>query len=216
MSALQKTVSSASSPFPLSAVPRRHRIDSLLDRGSIDLNSLVQPAVAVDCAGLVVAFNSAMSGILGANICMHNNRLRISNVDARARLEGLIQAMAARACPPDTEPIVLKCDDGSPVIVHVMPIPEGAQALFLGASVVLLFARLGPGPHPAPALLSKIFGLTPAESRLASALTDGGTLLEAAKGLNISWETARTQLKAVFLKTDTHRQSELVALLSRL
>jgi hypothetical protein len=35
----------------------------------------------------------------------------------------------------------------------------------------------------------------------------------AARELEISRETARNQLKSVFAKTDTHRQSELVALL---
>ena len=35
----------------------------------------------------------------------------------------------------------------------------------------------------------------------------------AARELKISRETARNQLKSVFAKTDTHRQSELVALL---
>jgi DNA-binding CsgD family transcriptional regulator len=35
----------------------------------------------------------------------------------------------------------------------------------------------------------------------------------AARELKIARETARNQLKAVFAKTNTHRQSELVALL---
>ena len=35
----------------------------------------------------------------------------------------------------------------------------------------------------------------------------------AARELTITRETARNQLKSVFAKTDTHRQSELVALL---
>jgi DNA-binding CsgD family transcriptional regulator len=34
--------------------------------------------------------------------------------------------------------------------------------------------------------------------------------------LRISKETVRDQLKAIFLKTDTHRQSQLVALLVQL
>jgi DNA-binding CsgD family transcriptional regulator len=38
----------------------------------------------------------------------------------------------------------------------------------------------------------------------------------AAQQLGISKATARNQLKAVFAKTATHRQGELVALLSRL
>jgi hypothetical protein len=44
----------------------------------------------------------------------------------------------------------------------------------------------------------------------------GTSLEQAAQELNISTETARSQLKAVFAKTDTHRQSELVALLGSL
>jgi DNA-binding CsgD family transcriptional regulator len=34
--------------------------------------------------------------------------------------------------------------------------------------------------------------------------------------LSIARDTARNQLKAVFAKTNTHRQGELVALLSRI
>jgi hypothetical protein len=38
----------------------------------------------------------------------------------------------------------------------------------------------------------------------------------AAERLDVSVSTARTQLKAVFAKTNTHRQAELVALIGRL
>ena len=109
----------------------------------------------------------------------------------------------------------MKSDDESPLILRVLMVPEGAQSFFLGASAILLFVRLRLSLEVAPSLLSSIFGLTPAESRLAAELAGGSTLVQAAKALNISWETARTHLKTVFMKTNTHRQSELVALLSR-
>jgi DNA-binding CsgD family transcriptional regulator len=156
-----------------------------------------------------------MKTILGENIRIQNNRLRLTDSDARGRLEGLIQAMTAESNSSEIEPIVLKCDDELPVILRLMAISEPAQSLFRGASAILTFVRVRPRPRPAPALLSQIFGLTPAEARLTAAIAGGSTLIEAAKALSISWETARTQLKTVFLKTDTHRQSELVALLSR-
>jgi DNA-binding CsgD family transcriptional regulator len=65
-------------------------------------------------------------------------------------------------------------------------------------------------------LLVKLFGLTSAEAKLASIIAEGVNPEQAAEELGISRETARNQLKAVFAKTATHRQSELVALLARL
>jgi DNA-binding CsgD family transcriptional regulator len=57
------------------------------------------------------------------------------------------------------------------------------------------------------------YGLTPAEARLAVTLVEGKTLEEAVQLLDITVHTARTQLRSVFAKTETHRQPELIALL---
>jgi DNA-binding CsgD family transcriptional regulator len=59
------------------------------------------------------------------------------------------------------------------------------------------------------------FGFTPAEARLASLLVDGKNLRSAATALDVSYETARGTLKALFQKTATHRQTELVIKLIR-
>lgn len=59
------------------------------------------------------------------------------------------------------------------------------------------------------------FHLTPSELRLAEALRDGSPLPLAAKGLGIGYETARSQLKAVFGKTGTQRQAELTLAISQ-
>ena len=65
-------------------------------------------------------------------------------------------------------------------------------------------------------LLQQTFGLTVAEARLAALVGAGESIASAAEQLSISSETARSQLKAIFAKTDIHRQADLVALLSRL
>jgi DNA-binding CsgD family transcriptional regulator len=54
------------------------------------------------------------------------------------------------------------------------------------------------------------------EARLASPIASGISPERAAEDLGIARETARNQLKSIFAKADTHRQGELVALLSRL
>jgi DNA-binding CsgD family transcriptional regulator len=62
--------------------------------------------------------------------------------------------------------------------------------------------------------LRSAFGLTDAEAQLAAALVAGDDLQTAAKGLGIQYATARARLAEIFFKTNTHRQSELIHLLS--
>lgn len=59
----------------------------------------------------------------------------------------------------------------------------------------------------------RIYGLSPVECRLAGLLVGGASLLEAATAMRIKEQTARGYLKQVFLKTETHRQADLVRLL---
>ena len=65
------------------------------------------------------------------------------------------------------------------------------------------------------AFLKDTFGLTPAESRLVLRLVAGDSLRSSAAALGIGYETARTTLKAVFHKTGTCRQAELVIVIIR-
>jgi DNA-binding CsgD family transcriptional regulator len=71
-------------------------------------------------------------------------------------------------------------------------------------------------PRPSADVLKRIFGLTPTEARLAIELTGGRSPEEIAVATKVTVGTVRKQLATVFAKTNTHRQSELVALLSRL
>lgn len=64
-----------------------------------------------------------------------------------------------------------------------------------------------------PALLKRIFRLTPAEIRLLEEIVAGATMGAAALSLGISENTARSQLKKVFERTGTNRQADLVRLL---
>lgn len=68
----------------------------------------------------------------------------------------------------------------------------------------------------ATTLLRSLFGLTAAESKLAAALVNGMSIENYAKTTNVSYNTARSHLKSIFVKTRTHRQVDLVILLSKL
>jgi DNA-binding CsgD family transcriptional regulator len=64
-------------------------------------------------------------------------------------------------------------------------------------------------------VLQLAFGLTTAEARMASSIARGEGLRHAANANGIAFETARAHLKAVFAKTQTHRQTDLALLISR-
>jgi DNA-binding CsgD family transcriptional regulator len=79
-----------------------------------------------------------------------------------------------------------------------------------------LLAELQHIPVPPESMLHRVFDLTPAEARLARKLARGDSLEQVAQSLDVKMTTARSQLAAIFAKTGTCRQAQLVAILSRL
>jgi DNA-binding CsgD family transcriptional regulator len=59
----------------------------------------------------------------------------------------------------------------------------------------------------------RFYGMTQAEARMAAMIVDGRPLLEVARELHITWNTARTHMKRIYAKTATHNQAALVRLL---
>jgi len=61
---------------------------------------------------------------------------------------------------------------------------------------------------------SEAYDLTRVEAEVADALIEGLTLQRIAVRRGVALETIRSHLKSIFVKTDTHRQGEVVALLT--
>jgi DNA-binding CsgD family transcriptional regulator len=90
------------------------------------------------------------------------------------------------------------------------------RSLHSTAAALLLITDLHRVLRPRPTVLRQLFGLTPTESRLVRALLAGESLKQAASKIAISEGHARQRLQAIFVKTGTSRQSELMTLLARL
>ena len=182
------------------------------------LNAVRQPAVALDRFGYVLDCNPSAHAMFDDEIHVKGQKFFVTDAKARSELEKLIDRLRIT---PDTaalpcEPIVVRRDNKPPVVIQVMPVHGAARTPFLGARVLLTLTFAESKSGPKAALLTKAFGLTPAEANLASIIAEGINPERAAERLGIARETARNQLKAVFAKTSTHRQAELIALLSRL
>jgi DNA-binding CsgD family transcriptional regulator len=105
-------------------------------------------------------------------------------------------------------------DDEPPCVAHLLPIRGAAHDIFSRAEALLIVTSLIPSKTASTDILSGLFDLTPAEARLAGGLVEGKTLSEIAAQRGVALETLKSQLKTVFAKTGTRRQSELVGLLS--
>ncbi|MFM8466334.1 MAG: helix-turn-helix transcriptional regulator [Oxalobacteraceae bacterium] len=86
------------------------------------------------------------------------------------------------------------------------------------AALVLMHGQSEPTELQGSAnrLLQQVYGLTPAESRLAMMILDGHAPSDAASSLKVSVATVRTQLSAILKKTGARKQTELVRHLSPL
>ncbi|MDQ3558863.1 MAG: helix-turn-helix transcriptional regulator [Pseudomonadota bacterium] len=108
--------------------------------------------------------------------------------------------------------------DGSPCVLHVLPLQHGAIRSGLKPSAAAaVFVAPATSPIAAPSqALAALFDLTAMEARLFSHIATGMTLSESARELGIGLTTARTHLLHLFAKTDTHRQADLVRLAASL
>ena len=101
--------------------------------------------------------------------------------------------------------------DGPPFFITVAPLAAAHFKSWAGRPCALI--RIDePVRKVSSELLVEALGLSAAEARLASALCEGGTLSDAAERIGISLNTAKSQLASAFSKTNTTRQSELLAL----
>jgi DNA-binding CsgD family transcriptional regulator len=175
------------------------------------LSAMRLPAIALDRDGFVTDVNSSAESVFDNNIRIKDRRVFIRDPESRAVLKDSIDQLKnpSKLNSSAFEPIIVPRTDKLPVIVRIWPFEPSAQEV----SALLTLNALGPRPGPPAAILAKTFRLTPSEAKLACIIARGAPPEIAARELKISRETARNQLKSVFAKTDTHRQSELVALL---
>lgn len=182
------------------------------------LGRVRQPALVLNRQGMVLSTNAAAHAGFDEEIRIRDRRLVVHDKKAGARLDQLVAMIrsTSEAAPLPAAPIVIRRTAKPPVVVRVLPVDGAARSVFLGARAMLILSNLLPRPAPDPGLIAGAFDLTPAESRLVALLTSGLSLEVAAERLRISRETGRNHLKSAFAKTGTHRQAELISLVSQL
>lgn len=180
------------------------------------LGSIGLGAITLDRQGRVLHCNAAVQ--LGDGLEMIRSEPRASHCGDQPALAAAIgQALAMTHDDPGRRPlrVALRRPSGRRALV-VGLLPLAAAPASLSAAALMLITDLDQALPPAVEELRRLFDLTPREAELAASLATGVTLDEAAARIGISVAHARQRLKVVFMKTQTHRQPALVALLARL
>ncbi|MGH1587840.1 helix-turn-helix transcriptional regulator [Methylobacterium phyllosphaerae] len=169
--------------------------------------------IILSTTGHILAINTSARFILQQMFELDEAEVAALSGSGREVIKQLLGRGRSRVSLDNENWILIKRSGQRPLIMNCVPVPVLSDD---GPHSVLLLIDLDATPLPSTACLEQIFGLTRAEARLTLLLVGGETLNEVAERLHLSVATVRTQLRAVFEKTHTHRQAELVVLVSRL
>jgi DNA-binding CsgD family transcriptional regulator len=203
---------------PLASAARLHAglIDigyrSAIARGR--LGDLAAGVIFTDLNGRIVEVNQTGERILrlGDGLKMHNGQVAARRSFETSKLASLIAA-ASSVGGPSAGCMLISRDGGQPsYVIRVAPVGTQAAGYELPMAMILISA---PGENRVSEReLAELYGLSPAESRLAIALAEGKNLAELARQFSVQITTLRTQLSSVLEKCEVKRQVDLVLLIA--
>lgn len=101
--------------------------------------------------------------------------------------------------------------------LYVSPIPASSHyANYCAIPLALVIVIEPQQPVSQLDIFAGLYGLTLAEIKLLSSLLEGKTLTEYSENSKLSINTVKTQLKSIFSKTNTNKQSAAIALFNRM
>ena len=192
-----------------------HRLGLQTTRAAADaLEVIGLPAAVLTIEGRALATNPSFERLAPRFRLGAFDRLVVGHAPAARLLTAALEAPRSEAATVVAS-IPIPASAASPALVaHVVPLRRAAGDVFARAAVVLVVTEVTAPRAPLTELLHGLFDLTPAEARLARALSSGATTRQFASSARLSPETVKKQLHAIFSKTGTTRQAELVHLLA--
>lgn len=174
--------------------------------------------MVTDESGHIHYANGSALALLKSNegLSSRNGVLTAVRANDRQALNKLIEGAALHASVGAEMTIALQGVSGRLIVrvAPLAPLDEGGPSPLGNKNLALLAISRVTRGRLSQDCLKRLFGLTPREAGLANAISSGKTLEAYANEAKVGMETIKTQLKSVFSKTGTHRQTELALLLA--
>jgi DNA-binding CsgD family transcriptional regulator len=205
---------------PLSQAARLHvELRNMGWKSSIALRALDQLANGVlvtDGDGRIIELNRVAEHILCRDdgLAVRNGKLCALRVFEDNKLMAFISAAAVGKTAAATGRMLIGRRGGQKHYAVTVASIGGAQLGVFERPLALIL--IGAPEHLAPSErdVAEIFGLSPAESRLAVALIAGKKLADIAANSGVRITTLRTQLSSILRKVGATRQADLIRILS--
>lgn len=171
-------------------------------------------AALINRNGQIFKVNKVAERLLHGDVRIEKGRIIAADRAACEQLERAVGKLLNHSSSALRPPVAFERRGRRPLLVYPAKLDSMTRNALADCQVVLIFVDTEALPRPPEAALQTGLRLTEAEARLAVHLAQGQPLEKAADCIGVAKETARSQLKSIFAKTDCHRQAELVAILS--
>jgi DNA-binding CsgD family transcriptional regulator len=178
------------------------------------LDQLCAGVIVTDDTGLIIETNRAAEAIaqLGDGLFIREGRLCARRVFETTKVARLIAGATEEKSRLAGGRMVIGRSDGlPPYTLAVMPL----HAASVDDRRLAMIIIVDPAQYvPSERDLADLFGLSPAEARVAAALMTGKSLANIAAVSGVQITTVRTQLRSILRKVGVKRQFDLVRILS--
>ena len=171
--------------------------------------------------GEIVLMNRAAAQFVSAHDGLLAGRtgLRAERPTESAILEKLISEAASASLGKGLGPagaVRISRKLGQPIHLLLTPVRNLRVEGVIPVCAVAFITDPSQQVRPMPVVLQNLFGLTPAECRIALLLADGRSAKEIAQVVGVAANTMKSHLSSIFSKTSTSGQVQLVRLLTQL
>ena len=184
------------------------------------INNLPTGVVLLEPNGRVDYMNPAAEAMIAASPLLgyEGGMLRPAGTPARNQWRDALRLVTEKGTdePTSAEIVAISDDSQAGFLATMLPMARSSQRELMHSSkaAVAVFLR-DPVKRPVFAVeaFAEFYKLSPAEARVAAALSQGGGLRDVCDVLGIAYTTAKTHLQRIFEKTGASRQSELTAMM---
>lgn len=182
------------------------------------LDMLPTGVIFFDCKGEIILTNRSAATCLAERdgLLVTRSRLRAELTTESNALQQTIQQAAATSSGNGVWAggvIVVSRRARPPLQIQISPIRNSTVPVSGNVAAVAFINDPLRTQRPEREILKAVYGLSPAECRVALLVSDGKSTREICNSVGVSENTIRSQIKSIFSKTGVNRQSELIRLL---